>query len=181
MKRAKAKCRQALLAVAVAWLLFSGAAGCRREGGTSSFREAMRYLDDNQAQQAIPAFELAILHGDHVFDSHVQLGLLSERLPGRRVQAVWHYRQCLVLEPDHPHQAAIKEWLARAERALLTELQNQLEKDGEAERKQRVRILEEHAMRQKAWIAELSQENRELRQRLAELQTGGRGSSGGGR
>ena len=181
MRTARAKSIPSLIIAAAAWLLLFGAAGCQREAGKSYFREAMRHLDDNQAQQAVPAFELAILHNDHVFDAHLQLGLLSERLPGRQVQAVWHYRQCLALETDHPHQVAIREWLAQAEKTLLAELREQLEKDGGEERKQRVRILEEHALRQKEWISELSQENRELRQRLAELQTGGKGSPGGGR
>lgn len=181
MKPAMANFLQALTMVAAVGLLLLTATGCRREAGKSYFREAMRHLDDNQPLLAVPAFELALLHNDHVFDSHVQLGILSERLPGRQVQAVWHYRQCLALEPDHPHQVAIREWLTRAERALLAELRSQLEKDGEEERKQRVRILEEHSLRQKEWISELSQENRDLRQRLAELQTGGKGAPRGGK
>ncbi|HQC52623.1 MAG TPA: hypothetical protein PLE92_05775 [Lentisphaeria bacterium] len=179
MRTARAKSIPSLWVAAAAWILLFCAVGCRREvGGTSYFREAMRHLDDDQPTLAIPAFELAILHNDHAFDAHVQLGLLSERMPGRQLQAVWHYRQCLELEPNHPHQTAIREWLAQAEKVLLAELQEQQKKDGEEERKQRVRILEEHALRQKEWISELSQENRELRQRLAELQADSKGSPG---
>lgn len=146
-------------------------AGCKDSNQPPPFQEALRYLDQDQPQQAIAAFEKAIVEGQNEFESHMQLGLLSEQFPERVIMAVWHYRQCLEMEPNNQHQMAIKQWLERTEKNLLAELKNKLEKTGEEEKKQRVKFLEEHALRQKEWIAELAQENRDLRQRLAELQS----------
>jgi hypothetical protein len=70
--------------------------------------------------------------------------------------------------PDDGQVDAVRQWLERTERALLASLRLKLDQASDEERVMRVKLLEEHAQRQKNWISMLEQENRQLRESLAE-------------
>lgn len=133
----------------------------------------MTLLDNKDDAAAAEAFQQALLRNDNVLSAHLQLGMMYERQQEQLVLAVWHYHAYLALVADGEsaggdEATAVKQWLERAERALLAALRHKLENTSDEERVMRVKLLEEHAQRQKNWITTLEVENRQLRQQLAD-------------
>ena len=142
-------------------------AACR-PGVRQDYNQGLLALDERDFSEAARCFERAVLANDHEADAHLQLGILYERQPDKVCLAVWHYRAYLAFEPqDEGRLTVARNGLERAEKMLMTELQDKLDQSTEEERVMRVKLMEEFALRQKRWITQLEKENLELRKRLA--------------
>ena len=86
--------------------------------------------------------------------------------------AVWHLRQYLATAKDiSPDDVAeVNEWIRRLERTISVAINRRLGENISDETSLRLKLLEEHALRQKIWIQELTKENLRLRKSLADQQ-----------
>lgn len=135
----------------------------------SPYARAMSLLESNP-RAAGDAFLVAIGTGDHPAEAHYQYALLCANDTTTAALTAWHLQKFLELKPDAPNRATVEEWIRQAQQSYINSV---AEKDGTAaaaENSIRIKLLEEHAMRQKRWLNELNAENLRLRQQLAELQ-----------
>ncbi|NMA46659.1 MAG: hypothetical protein GX945_08860 [Lentisphaerae bacterium] len=152
-----------LLGAMCCWL------SCRPVDEGTYYHQAMASLDNKDYGAAAEAFQRALLNKENTLSAHLQLAMMFERQEERLPLAVWHYRAYLAMAPPDDGQVdAVRQWLERTERALLASLRLKLDQASDEERVMRVKLLEEHAQRQKNWISMLEQENRQLRESLAE-------------
>lgn len=148
---------------------------CRPVAEQSFYHQGMALLDSKDYGAAADAFQRALLNNDNALSAHLQLGMMFERQDEQLPLAVWHYRAYLAMAPPDDSQIdAVRQWLERAERTLVASLRLKLDNASDEERVMRVKLLEEHAQRQKNWITVLEQENRQLRQSLAEAKNAGK-------
>jgi hypothetical protein len=169
--------RAAVLSFLVLSLLVA-TPSCRRSEEQDSHENGLLLLDAKDYAAASAAFHCALLNEDNALNAHLQLGMMFERDTEQLPLAVWHYRAYLTMAaPGDSQSEAVKLWLQRAERALLLSLRMKLDNSNDEERVMRVKLLEEHAQRQKNWIMDLEQENRQLRQSLAENKKTSEGAS----
>ncbi|MDD4538388.1 MAG: hypothetical protein PHT80_05185 [Lentisphaeria bacterium] len=148
---------------------------CRPVDDGSYYDKGMALLDSKDYPAAADAFQRALLNNDNALSAHLQLGMLFERQDEQLPLAVWHYRAYLAMAPTDDSQIdAVRQWLERVERTLVASLRLKLDNASDEERVMRVTLLEQHAQRQKNWISALEQENRQLRQSLAEAKSSGK-------
>lgn len=152
--------------IAVSLLLASCFSGDKK---STCYDKALSLLGKDD-KAAADAFLMAIAAKDHEADAHFQYAELCGALPENAPLAAWHYRQYLKLKPDSGERLLIQKKIDKLETAYSIVLNKRFGEGTMDETKLRLKLLEEHAMRQKLWIEELSDENRRLRANLAELQ-----------
>jgi len=152
--------------------VFCAVVSCRPREERAYYQRGMALLDDKDYAAAADAFQQALLNNDNALSAHLQLAMLFEQQDEQLLLAAWHYRAYLAMAPpDDSQRGAVEQWLERVERALVASLRRKLDNASEEERVMRVKLLEEHAQRQKNWITALERENRQLRQSLAEMKS----------
>jgi len=140
--------------------------------GFSAFQRGVDLME-NDPEEAVRLFEQAILDEDNAARAHYYLAVLFEKEPDNMMLAAWHLRQYLqnakgLSEND---AAETEEWLRRLEKKISIAINRRIGENISDETTLRLKLLEEHAVRQKMWIQELTNENIKLRNALAEQQT----------
>ena len=143
------------------------ACGCRKED--VDYRRGISAMQKEENEDAIAAFETSIRRDERVRDSHLQLATIYERLGNHELLALWHYEQALK-QTDAKDEITkdIQTAIERNSDVVLQALQVRGRKDEKEMLQLKVRLLEDHAMRQKKWIEELQRENTEYRRMLQE-------------
>ena len=143
-------------------------AGCNRE--YSHYQRALRVLEDDP-KAAQSEFLMAIACDDHPAEAHYQSAILCGKDPKHAVRLVWHLQNYLALYPQADRNA--RQWFQEARKACMASLGTDQAIDRKTEDIQlRLKLLEEHALRQKQWLTDLRRENEELRHHLGEMQQG---------
>ena len=141
--------------------------GCRKED--ADYRRGISFMQKEENEEAIAAFEESIRRNERVRDCHLQLASIYERLGNHELLALWHYEQALKRTDAKDESAKdIQTAIERNSDVVLQTLQVHGRKDEKEMLQLKVRLLEDHAMRQKKWIEELQRENTEYRKMLQE-------------
>jgi|LSQX01.1.fsa_nt_gb hypothetical protein len=141
--------------------------GCGSEG--LDFQKGQEALADNDIYAAEDAFRQSIRKGERVKDSYLQLGYLYERQDGNALLALWHFNQALKYSnKDDQDLKDIRSAATRCEDQFLKELATRGRESELQALKFKIKLLEDHAARQKRWIEELRRENTDFRKQLAE-------------
>jgi len=139
--------------------------GCARE--YSHYQRGMELVEEDPAA-AQAEFLMAIAKKDHTAEAHYQAAILCGNAPENAVQLVWHLQSYLALSPQADQN--VKQWLLNARNACLATLSTESVVDLKTQDIQlRLRLLEEHALRQKQWLTDLRRENEELRRHLGDM------------
>lgn len=135
----------------------------------SSYAKAMELLESDE-EEALRLFSLAIAEGDHTQESHYHAAMLCDKDKDKILLTVWHLREYLRISTklNAEERQEAEKWLEKSERKLAISIARKLEESIMEESKLQVKLLEEHAIRQKQWIQELTIENQKLRLQLAE-------------
>ena len=154
-----------LLSICALCVLFSA---CGKIG-PSHFKAGVELMETNP-EEAERHFMQAVLDGDNTARAHYYLAALCEKEPDKTMLAVWHLRQYLTtangLSDDDINE--VEEWIQRLERQISIAINRRLGENISDETTLRLKLLEEHAVRQKLWIQELTKENIQLRNALAD-------------
>ena len=142
---------------------------CERHGG--HYDRGMSLLGTDE-RAAVRQFMLAIMEDDNAAMAHFQMAMLCDRKPDMAGVTAWHISEYMKNAKGLSAQdiEAAEQWLKRTERRYAISINRRLGEDITDEASLRLKLLEEHAMRQKLWIQELSTENVMLRNQLAEQQ-----------
>lgn len=142
---------------------------CRRQTD-ADYQRGVEYMQKEENDAAIEAFEASIRKAERVRDSHLQLAFFYERTGGHDLLALWHYEQALKHTPkDAKEMPDIRAAVERNADAVLAHLQTEGRQEAQDALQLKVTLLEEHAMRQKKWIEELQRENTEYRKMLRDM------------
>lgn len=154
-----------LLAILLVMLLV----GCERHGG--HYSKGMSLLGQDNAA-AEKQFALAILEDDNAAMAHLQLAMLCDRDPALGGVTAWHISEYLKRASGLTEKEIqdAEQWLRITEKKYAIAISRKLGEDITDETSLRLKLLEEHAVRQKLWIQELSVENMNLRRQLADMQ-----------
>lgn len=154
-----------LLCICALCVLF---AACGKMG-QSHFKAGVEMMETNP-DEAEHHLMQAVLDGDNLAQAHYYLAVLCDKEPDKMMLAVWHLRQYLVtakgLSDDDINE--VEEWIQRLERKISIAINRRLGENISDETTLRLKLLEEHAVRQKLWIQELTKENIQLRNALAD-------------
>ena len=135
----------------------------------SHFKAGFELMETNP-EEAERHFMQAVLDDDNPVWAHYYLAVLCEKEPDKTMLAVWHLRQYLAtakgLSDDDINE--VEEWIQRLERKISIAINRRLGENISDETTLRLKLLEEHAVRQKLWIQELTKENIQLRNALAD-------------
>ena len=144
---------------------------CSCERRTGHYDRAMSLLGTDE-RAAVRQFMLAIMEDDNAAMAHFQLAMLCDRKPEMAGVTAWHISEYLKnangLSAQDIEEA--EQWLKRTEKRYAIAINRRLGENITDEASLRLKLLEEHAMRQKLWIQELTTENVMLRNQLAEQQ-----------
>ena len=143
-------------------------AGCGKLA-PSHFKAGVELMETSP-EEAERHFMQAVLDDDNASRAHYYLAVLCEKEPDKTMLAVWHLRQYLTtakgLSDDDINE--VEEWIQRLERQISIAINRRLGENISDETTLRLKLLEEHAVRQKLWIQELTKENIQLRNALAD-------------
>ena len=139
--------------------------------GYSPFKTGVEMMESDP-EEAEHHLMQAVLDGDNLPRAHYYLAILCEKEPDKSMLAVWHLRQYLATakELSDDDISEVEEWIQRLERKISIAINRRLGENISDETTLRLKLLEEHAVRQKLWIQELTKENIKLRNALAEQQ-----------
>ncbi|MBQ6471057.1 MAG: hypothetical protein IJJ33_03660 [Victivallales bacterium] len=144
------------------------AVGCSRE--YSHYQRGLA-LTAEAPETALNEYLMAIACDDHAAEAHYQSAMLCAKSPKHAVRLVWHLQSYLALSPQADKN--IREWLQKARKTCVASFGADQSADRRAQDMQlRLKLLEEHALRQKQWLTDLRRENEELRRHLGEVQQG---------
>ena len=144
------------------------AVGCSRDGSHYQRGLALTAVDP---ESALNEYLMAIACDDHAAEAHYQSALLCAKSPMHAVRLVWHLQSYLALFPQADKNT--REWLQKAQKTCAATLGADQAADRRTQDIQlRLKLLEEHALRQKQWLTDLRRENEELRRHLGEIQQG---------
>lgn len=151
-------------------LLAMGLVSCERKG--SPYNSGMS-LVASDPEAAARQFEIAVASDDNAANAHYQLAILFEKSQDKAGLLVWHLREYLRLSENLSEEERddVEDWIRRTEKKMAIAISRRLGEDITDETSLRLKLLEEHAARQKIWIQELTSENITLRQQLAEAQS----------
>jgi len=137
--------------------------------GYSPFKTGVEMMESDP-EEAERHLMQAVLDGDNLPRAHYYLAVLYEKEPDKTMLAVWHLRQYLVTakELSEDDISETEEWIQRLERKIAIAINRRLGENISDETSLRLKLLEEHAVRQKLWIQELTKENIQLRNALAD-------------
>ena len=152
-----------LLPLIAAFMLLS----CDRKD--DSYNKGLSLLGKDNAA-AENAFLMAIAADDNKEQACLEYADLCSNQPAKLPLAVFYYRLFLELSPDDENAGVISQKLANLEKQLASRLNQKMSDDVLDENNLRIKMLEQHALRQKQWIDELSTENLRLRRQLSEAQ-----------
>ena len=155
--------RYILLLLMTAMLL-----SCDRKGATPYNKGLALLGKDNAAAEN--AFLIAIASDDNKEQACLEYADLCSNQPSKLPLAIFYYRLYLELLPDDENTSIISQKLATLEKQLASTLNQKMGDDVLDENNLRIKMLEQHALRQKQWIDELSAENLRLRRQLSEAQ-----------
>ena len=123
-------------------------------------------------QAAVREFMLAVMDDDNAAMAHFQLAMLCDSKPDMAGVTAWHISEYLKnaqgLSAEEIEET--EQWLRRTEKRYAIAINRRLGENITDEATLRLKLLEEHAMRQKLWIQELTTENVMLRNQLADQQ-----------
>ena len=156
--------RTALLAITCLTLLLTS---CDSGSSKSHYQRGLDLVGQD-TQAAARQFLLAIGRDRDAALAHYQLAMLYDQDPQQASFVVWNLQQYLSLRPDAENREETVQWLARAEKNCAAILSKKSGATQLQEYQVRLKLLEEHALRQKQWLTNLSRENIELRRKLAE-------------
>ncbi len=144
---------------------------CSCERRTGHYEKGMSLLGSDE-RAAVRHFMLAIMYDDNAAMAHFQLAMLCDRMPDMAGVTAWHISEYLKNAKGLSEQEVeeTEQWLKRTEKRYTIAINRRLGENITDEASLRLKLLEEHAMRQKLWIQELSTENVMLRNQLAEQQ-----------
>ncbi|MBO4344748.1 MAG: hypothetical protein J5833_03270 [Victivallales bacterium] len=144
---------------------------CSCERRTGHYDKGMSLLGSDE-QAAVREFMLAVLDGDNAAMAHFQLAMLCDRKPDMAGVTAWHISEYLKNAKGLSAQEVeeTEQWLRRTEKRYAISINRRLGENITDEATLRLKLLEEHAMRQKLWIQELTTENVRLRNQLADQQ-----------
>ncbi len=144
---------------------------CSCERRTVHYDKGMALLGSDE-RAAVREFMLAIMDDDNAAMAHFQLAMLCDRKPEMAGVTAWHISEYLKnakgLSAQDVEETEL--WLKRTEKRYAIAINRRIGENITDEASLRLKLLEEHAMRQKLWIQELSTENVMLRNQLAEQQ-----------
>ena len=144
---------------------------CSCEKRTGHYEKGMSLIG-NDEQAAVRHFMLAVMNDDNAAMAHFQLAMLCDKKPDMAGVTAWHISEYLKnakgLSPQEIEET--EQWLRRTEKRYAIAINRRLGENITDEATLRLKLLEEHAMRQKLWIQELSTENVMLRNQLADQQ-----------
>ncbi|MBR0459052.1 MAG: hypothetical protein IJJ26_07430 [Victivallales bacterium] len=158
--------RHALLALACLAVFLTS---CDNDSSAKSHYQRGLDLVGQDSRAATRQFLLAIGRDRDAALAHYQLAILYDQDPQQAPFVVWNLQQYLVLKPDAENREETLQWLTRAEKSCVAVLSKKSGATQLQEFQVRLKLLEEHALRQKQWISDLSRENIELRRKLAEV------------
>ena len=144
---------------------------CSCERGAGHYEKGMSLLGSDE-RAAVRQFMLAVMEDDNAAMAHFQLAMLCDRMPDMAGVTAWHISEYLKNAKGLSPQDVVEteQWLRRNEKRYAIAINRRLGENITDEASLRLKLLEEHAMRQKLWIQELSTENVMLRNQLAEQQ-----------
>ena len=135
----------------------------------NSYNKGLSLLGkDNVAAEN--AFLMAIAADDNKEQACLEYADLCSNQPAKLPLAIFYYRLFLELSPDDENAGIISQKIAKMEKQLASLLNQKMSDDVLDENNLRIKMLEQHALRQKQWIDELSTENLRLRRQLSEAQ-----------
>ena len=144
---------------------------CSCERRTGHYDKGMSLIGSDE-RAAVRQFMLAVLDDDNAAMAHFQLAMLCDKKPDMAGVTAWHISEYLKkakgLSPQEAEET--EQWLRRTEKRYAIAINRRLGENITDEATLRLKLLEEHAMRQKLWIQELSTENVMLRNQLADQQ-----------
>ena len=142
---------------------------CERRGGHYDCGMSLLGTDE---RAAVRHFMLAIMDDDNAAMAHFQMAMLCDRKPDMAGVTAWHISEYLKMAKGLSSQdiEEAEQWLKRTEKRYAISINRRLGENITDEASLRLKLLEEHAMRQKLWIQELSTENVNLRNQLADQQ-----------
>lgn len=138
---------------------------------TGHYDKGMSLLGSDE-RAAVRELMLAVLDDDNAAMAHFQLAMLCDRQPDMAGVTAWHISEYLKNAKNLSAQEIeeTEQWLRRTEKRYAISINRRLGENITDEATLRLKLLEEHAMRQKLWIQELSTENVRLRNQLADQQ-----------
>ena len=149
------------------FLMIAAMLSCDRNN--SHYNKGLSLLGKDNAA-AENAFLMAIATDDNKEQACLEYADLCSNQPSKLPLAVFYYRLYLELSPDDENAGIISQKLANLEKQLASLLNQKMSDDVLDENNLRIKMLEQHALRQKQWIDELSAENLRLRRQLSEAQ-----------
>ena len=123
----------------------------RRDEQDPIIRRAQAKARIGDVDGAIELYRKALERNPHLARAHFDLGILYDTRKKDYIRAIYHYKRYLELRPDTEKKGLIKDFIRRARISFAASLPEQ----------------PSGAVRE---IAELKKENRDLRQRVDELQ-----------
>lgn len=142
------------------------AASCTVEK-ESHYDNAIKLLPGDEAA-AEKAFLAAIAADDNASEAGLQYADLCEKQQEKIYLALYYYRKYLIDNPAAADTEEIKEKISILEKKIAVRLNQKIGDAALDENSMRIKMLEQHGMRQKQWIQDLENENRALRRQLAE-------------
>ena len=139
------------------------------KGNESPYNKGLAMLGKDNAA-AENAFLMAIAANDHRTEACLEYADLCSEQPEKTALAIFYYRQYLNATSDDENKNAVQQKLAALEKRLATRLNQKIGDAALDENSLRIKMLEQHTLRQKQWIDELSTENLKLRRQLSEAQ-----------
>ena len=155
---------QKILLLIAAIMLIS----CDREA-SSPYAKGLSLLGNDNAA-AEKAFLLAIATNDNAGLAWLEYADLCSEQPHKLPLAIFYYRLYLESFPNDENAQAISQKLSSLEKKLASSLNQKMGDEVLEENSLRIKMLEQHSLRQKQWIDELSTENLKLRRQIAEAQ-----------
>ena len=154
-----------LLCICALCVLFSA---CGKIG-QSHFKAGVEMMESNP-EEAERHLMQAVLDDDNTPRAHYYLAVLCDKEPDKAMLAVWHLKQYLLTAKGLSDNDIdeVEEWIQRLERRISIAINRRLGENISDETSLRLKLLEEHAVRQKLWIQELTKENIQLRNALAD-------------
>jgi len=141
---------------------------CDREA-SSPYKRGLALLGKDNAA-AENAFLMAIASDDNREQAWLEYADLCSEQPNKTPLAIFYYRLYLEQAPEDENNRAIQQKLSTLEKRLASSLNQKMGDDVLDENSLRIKMLEQHTLRQKQWIDELSNENLKLRRQLSEAQ-----------
>ena len=121
--------------------------------GYSPFQRGVDLMESDP-EEAERQFAQAILDEDNAPRAHYYLAVLYDKEADKMMLSVWHLRQYLQTSKNLSESdvSEAEEWIRRLEKKIAIAINRRLGENITDEATLRLKLLEEHAVRQKMWI-----------------------------